>query len=419
MVPVMNSPTLTYEISVTTFVYGGECLGRLPDGRAVFVPLTLPGERVRVVLTEEKRRFARAELLEVVEASDQRIRPRCPHFTTCGGCHYQHMPYEAQLAAKRDILVDQLERIGGIENPPVFETVPSPQPFNYRNHIQFQLSPLGHLGFFKHASDQVLEIQECHLPQDPINVVWPQLELEAIPGMERVGFRLGSDDDLMIIFQGSQSSVPEFSVEDINLSAVHLGPFGRQVLAGSDHLQLQVIDREFRVSADSFFQVNIPVAERLVEHILAQIDIDRNSQVLDVYAGVGLFSGFIARQVAQVVAVESAESSCADFVVNLDEFDNTELYQAQAELVLPELDLQPDLILLDPPRAGLDVKVVDALVRMGPDTIVYVSCDPATMARDAKRLVKGGYRLENITPFDMFPQTYHLESVGIWCRVQS
>jgi len=414
----MNSPALTYDLIVTTFTYGGECLGRLPDGRAVFVPFTIPGERVRVVLTEQKHRFARAELLEVVDASAERMKPRCPHFTACGGCHYQHMPYEAQLAAKRAILIDQLERIGKIENPPVSATVPSLQSFNYRNHIQFHVSPLGRLGFFKPGSDQVLEIQECHLPQDPINTIWPQLELEAIPGLERVGFRLGSDDDLMIIFQGSQSSVPEFSVEGIDLSSVHLGPFGRQVLAGSDYQWMEVLEREFRVSADSFFQVNISVAERLIEHILEQIELDRNSQVLDVYAGVGLFSGFIAGQAAQVVAVESAESACADFVVNLDEFDHIELYQAPAELVLPDLDLQPDLVLLDPPRAGLDVKVVDALVRMGPDTIVYVSCDPATMARDAKRLVKGGYRLENITPFDMFPQTFHLESVGIWRRIQ-
>ena len=403
-----------YDLTVTTFTYGGECLGRLPDGRAVFVPFTLPGEKVRVRLTEEKRRFARAELLKVLEPSIDRITPHCPHFIACGGCHYQHMAYEEQLAAKRAILVDQLERIGKIENPPLQSAVPSPQLFNYRNQIQFQLSVDGRLGFFEHGSDQVLEIQECHLPQGPINLVWPQLELDSIPGLERVGIRLGIDNEIMIALHGDQSSVPDLSVEGIDVSVAHLSPYGSQVLAGSDYILMGVLDRSFRVSAASFFQVNSQVAENLVEHILARLDIERAALVLDVYAGVGLFSAFVAGQAGRVIAVESSESACDDFVVNLDEFDNVELYQAPAERVLGGLQLQPDVAILDPPRAGLDRHVVDALVRMAPKTIVYVSCDPATMSRDARRLVRGGYQLQEITLFDMFPQTYHLESVSIW-----
>lgn len=403
-----------YDLTVTTFTYGGECLGRLPDGRAVFVPFTLPGERVRVRLTEEKRRFARAELLHVLEPSAERITPRCPHFIACGGCHYQHMPYEQQLAAKRAILVDQLARIGKIEDPPVQSSVPSPQMYNYRNQIQFQLSVDGRLGFFGHGSDQVLEIQECHLPQGPINLVWPQLELDSIPGLERVGIRLGIDNEIMIALHGDQGSVPDLSVEGIDVSVAHLSPYGTQVLAGSDHLLMKVLDRGFRVSAGSFFQVNTRVAETLVEYVLEHLDLERAALVLDVYAGVGLFSAFVAGMAGRVIAVESSESACDDYVFNLDEFDNVELYQAPAEDVLGSLQLHPDVAILDPPRAGLDREVLDALVRMSPGTIVYVSCDPATMSRDARRLVRGGYQLQEIKLFDMFPQTYHLESVGFW-----
>ena len=406
-----------YDLTVTTFTYGGECLGRLPDGRAVFVPFTLPGEKVRVRLTEEKRRFARAELLQVLEPSAERITPRCPHFTACGGCHYQHMPYEQQLAAKRAILVDQLERIGKLENPPVQSAVPSPHPFNYRNQIQFQLSVDGRLGFFEHGSDRVLEIQECHLPQVPINLVWPQLELDSIPGLERVGIRLGIDNEIMIALHGDQSSVPDLSVEGIDVSVAHLSRYGTQVLAGSDHLLMDVLGRGFRVSAGSFFQVNTRVAQTLVEYILERLDLERAALVLDVYAGVGLFSAFVAGMAGRVIAVESSESACDDYVVNLDEFDNVELYQAPAEDVLGSLQLHPDVAILDPPRAGLDRDVLDALVRMSPGTIVYVSCDPATMSRDARRLVREGYQLQEIKLFDMFPQTYHLESVGFWQRV--
>jgi 23S rRNA (uracil1939-C5)-methyltransferase len=411
--------TQNYDLTVTKFTYGGECLGRLPDGRAVFVPFTLPGEEIRVRLTEEKRSFARGELVEVLKPAAERISPRCPHFTLCGGCHYQHIPYEMQLAAKYDILADQLERIGKIENPPIGPAVASLQPFNYRNHIQFQISPEGRFGFFKPHTDQVLEIRECHLPLAPINTLWPQLDFESIPGLERVGIRLGVEDEIMISLQGDQGSVPDLSIEDIDVSVTHLSPYGTQVLAGSGYLLIEILNRRFRVSAGSFFQVNSSTTAALVDHVLENLDLRDSACVLDVYAGVGLFSAFIARRVGNVIAIESAESACQDYEINLDEFDNIELYQAPAEIVLNNLEVRPDCVILDPPRAGLDRKVVDNLVGMSPPVIVYVSCDPATMARDAQRLVKWGYQLDKITLLDMFPQTYHLESVGFWRRVQA
>ena len=337
----------------------------------------------------------------------------------CGGCHYQHIPYELQLAAKYDILADQLERIGKIENPPIGPAVASLQPFNYRNHIQFQISPEGRFGFFRPHTDQVLEIRECHLPQAPINTLWTQLDFESIPGLERVGIRLGVEDEIMISLQGDQGSVPDLSVEDIDVSVTHLSPYGTQVLAGSGYLLIEILNRRFRVSAGSFFQVNNSTAAALVDHVLENLDLGDSACVLDVYAGVGLFSAFIARRVGNVIAIESAESACQDYEINLDEFDNIELYQAPAEIVLNNLEVRPDCVILDPPRAGLDRKVLDNLVGMNPPVVVYVSCDPATMARDAQRLVKWGYQLDRITLLDMFPQTYHLESVGFWRRVQA
>ena len=156
------------EITLTTLAYGGDAMGRLEDGRAVFVPFGLPGERVRVRLTEEKRNFARAELLEILESSPHRILPRCKHFGVCGGCHYQNLPYEEQLEAKTEILRDQLMRIGKIENPPVQKTVASPSPWNYRNHVQFHLTEEGKVGYVKAQAPAIFAITECHLPEDPL-----------------------------------------------------------------------------------------------------------------------------------------------------------------------------------------------------------------------------------------------------------
>lgn len=403
-----------FELELSTFAYGGEVLGRLPDGRAVFVPFALPGERVRVRLVEEKPRYARAELLEVLEASPFRSSPLCAHFGVCGGCHYQHMPYQKQLEAKAEILRDQLQRIGKISDPPVKPMVASPRDYYYRNRIQFHITGEGRLGFHERLSGQVFPIEECHLPVDSINQVWPRLEVEPIPGLQRVNLRSGGDEDVLIVLESEDPLLPEFSVEELPVSVAHLGPAGIQVLAGSDHVVMEVLGHLFRVSAESFFQVNTPMAEKLVEHLLTYLNLEPNDTVLDVYAGVGLFSAFLAPKVERLVAIEAASIACDDFVVNLEEFDNVALYEGTAEEILPILGVQPRLIVVDPPRSGIDKIALDGILHLDPEGLAYVSCDPATLGRDARRLTVGGYRLIQATPFDLFPQTYHIESVSFW-----
>lgn len=408
----MNS-CQTFDIPLTTFTYGGEVLGRLPDGRAVFVPYALPGETVRVRLLEEKRRYARSELLKIINPSPDRIIPRCPHFTTCGGCHYQHMPYDAQLSAKASILSDQLRRIGRLSDIPIQPPVPSPQPWNHRNHVQFHFTSEGQLGFHKARSGEVFAIHECHLPEALINAVWPQLDFEPISEIKRIGLRLGTGEDILLILESSDPRAPALSVE-APISAVHLSPTGSLVMAGSDHIIIEVNERPFRVSAGTFFQVNTPMAAVMVDHILTHLPLKPDMTALELYSGAGLFSAFLAPHVQRLVCIESSPEACYDFVVNLDEFDNVELYEATAEEVLPRLNLHPDIILIDPPRTGLQTRVLEGILKLEPNHIVYVSCDPATLARDSRRMVKAGYRLAQITPFDLFPHTYHIESISYW-----
>jgi 23S rRNA (uracil1939-C5)-methyltransferase len=408
----------TFEVDLTTLTYGGDALGRLPDGRVVFVPFALPGERVRVCLVEEKRGHARAELQEVLQPAPGRILPLCLHFGVCGGCQYQHIPYEDQLQIKAEILKEQLARIGGLSGAPVLPTVPSNAPYYYRNHIQFHLTPEGKLGYHMFRSEQEFAVQECHLHEADINQVWPQLDFESIPGLERIGLRLGVDEDVQLILESSDNQAPELSVEEISLSAVHLSPAGALVLAGSEYVIIEVLGRPFRVSAGSFFQINTAMAGVMVEHLLDNLarftHLTSRTLALDVYCGVGLFSAFLAPQVGRLVGIESSASAAEDFVINLDEFDNVELYEDRAEDALPQLDFLPELIIVDPPRAGIDRGALDAILKLRPTVLAYISCDPATLARDAKRLITGGYRLAQITPFDLFPQTYHIESMSFW-----
>lgn len=402
------------QLTLDQMVYGGEAMGRLPDGRAVFVPHALPGERVTLRLVDEKRGHARGEILELLEPSPQRIAARCPHFGECGGCHYQHLAYHHQLDLKRQILQEQLQRIGGLENPEIQATIASPEAWNYRNYAQFHFSPEGILGFLESRSQQVLEISVCPLLKHLLNLLWRCLDLEPQRGLERIGLRLGIEDEFMLTLESQDIETPLVSVEGLPLSVVHLSPAGTLVLAGSDHLIMEVKDRRFYVSAGSFFQVNTAVAEKMVDHLLEHLPLAPDKQVLELYCGVGLFSAFLAPRVAQLVGVESSPSACQDFVINLDEFDNVELYEATVEDVMPHLQLKPDILLVDPPRSGIDRRAMDAIQAMHPPFLVYVSCDPATLSRDSRRLTQAGYHLQQITPFDLFPQTYHIESISIW-----
>ena len=220
----------------------------------------------------------------------------------------------------------------------------------------------------------------------------------------------------MLILESDSPEPPELEIE-AGISVTHLYEENTVVIAGNDHIILRILARDFKVSAASFFQVNTIMAEKMVNHLITNLPITQSSTILDIYCGVGLFSTFFAPKCGRVIGIESSESACEDFVVNLDEFDNVELYEGLAEEVLPNLVekiANPLYIIVDPPRAGLDKQVVDEILRLDPQMIAYVSCDPSTLARDGARLINGGYKLKEVTPFDLFPQTYHIESISLF-----
>ena len=400
------------EVTFEKFVFGGDVLGRLPDGRVIFVPYGLPGETARVKVTKEKRNYAKGEIVELISASTDRITPRCQHFATCGGCSYQHISYQAQLDAKSTILREQLR--GVLKSDESIIVHPAAEQWNYRNHIQFDVTSEGKLGFHRASSNEVIPIQECHLPEPSINAICPLIELEAGSNLERVSLRAGAGDEVQVSLEGYAGEIPEITIEGLPVSMVHESSDAVHVIAGSSYQFIEVLDKYFRVSAGSFFQQNSQMAGEMVKFILEQVFLDDKMTFLDLYCGVGLFSLFVAPHVGQLVGVEESALACDDFVYNLDAFDHVELYEDRVEPVLEGLDIRADVILVDPPRAGLHRKVASQILQLRPRLVVYVSCDPASLARDVRTLIEGGYVLEKIALFDQFPQTYHIESISVW-----
>lgn len=409
-----------FELELTGHAYGGEAFGRAADGRMVFVPYAIPGERVRVMPTEVHQHWIRARIVEIIEPSPDRSTPRCKHFGDCGGCHYQHMSYPAQIAAKTEIVRAQLERLGKFRDPPVTATIASPSAWNTRNNLQFHLGDHGRLSFVRShppspdpSSAALIAIDECHLPSPALDELWQRLDLETVTGLEGVSVRLGVDDQRMVVLHASSPVDVELSLE-LPASVVWADPEGVQVLAGQEFLPIEVMHRTFRVSALSFFQIHTQLSEELVRLCRDALELEPTDMVFDLYAGVGLFSAFIAEAGASVVAIEQSPWACADFESNLEEFEHVELYESAVESALSAVPQPPTAVVVDPPRAGLGRQVIQQLLDRRPTRLVYISCDPSTLARDGRMLADGGYNLERVTPVDMFPQTFHIETVSLW-----
>ncbi len=405
------------DLHLTAMAHGGAALGR-HEGQVVFVPYAIPGETVRVEIVESRARWARARLLEVLEASPHRVDPPCPYFgpERCGGCHYQHIAYEAQAEFKHQVVVDQLARIGGMHEANVQEIIGAADPWGYRNHVQFSLTPEGRLGFLTADTHHVVAVDECLILDPLLDDLWTAFDMEW-PQLRRLSLRCGSaTGDLMAVFE--LDHYEDFDIEvDFPVSCVLLLADGEAVvLMGHSHLVDHVAGRDYRVSAGSFFQVNTSGAEALVELVRDYLTPAGDDTLVDLYCGVGLFGLALADRVGHVVGVEADPSAAADFRHNAQGLEHVKLVEGKVQAALAHLEGPVNLLVLDPPRSGAGQQVVSEVARLGAKRIAYVSCDPATLARDARHFVEFGYQLREVQPVDLFPQTCHVESVAVFAR---
>ncbi len=369
----------------------GLAVGRHEE-QVVLVPYGLPGEVVDVELTRRHKDYLEAEIVAVVEPSPHRVAPPCPYYGECGGCQWQHVDYEYQLELKTNVVRDQLRRIGKFTDAVVLPTLGMTTPWRYRNHARFTVNKDGGMGFVKRNTHRVIPIEECLLLDDGINTT-----LTALTGYcaetRELSVRYGvNTKDLLI-----QPKIKNPALE---------------IETGQTHYDEELLGHRFRVASPSFFQVNTTQAERLSELVRDYVAPTGNELVIDAYAGVGTFAVLLAPYVKHVLAIEESGPAVRDGQINAAATPNVEFRQGKVENILPELPDRPDVVLLDPPRAGCYPGTLAGLIEHRPAQVIYVSCEPSTLARDLRILCDGGFRLVEVQPVDLFPQTYHIESVA-------
>ncbi len=365
------------------------------QGQDVFVLGGIPGERVVAEVIRVRRKYVAARAVEVLEPSPHRVEAPCNYYGQCTGCQWQHVDYEAQLEIKRNKVMDALQRVGGLEGLHVLPTIPSPERFGYRNHARFTVGRQGELGFVNRETRRFVRIENCMLMHDGINKILGQLQ-DRCGETTQLAVRAGRDT-------GDYLVQPPLKSPDIAIPT------------GQKHYRESVKGREFRVASPSFFQVNVDQAAQLVQVVREMVELKGEETLLDAYTGVGTFAILLAPFVRRVYAIEESSAAVEDARANAEGIENLEFLLGKTEAVLQDLPQVPDVVILDPPRAGCQPAALETLLKLGSPRLVYVSCDPETLARDLK-ILNEGYSVARIQPLDMFPQTHHVECVAVLSR---
>ncbi|MGH9528527.1 MAG: 23S rRNA (uracil(1939)-C(5))-methyltransferase RlmD [Terriglobales bacterium] len=427
------------QLTIEKLIYGGDGLARLPAddrgrGKAVFVPFVLEGETVTASLMEQKPGFARGSADDILTPSAHRIEPHCPYFMRCGGCHYQHSSYQHQLEIKAAILRENLRRIAKLELDIELKIHASPE-WGYRNRSRFavQFEPQFGLCYRKFNSHQLLPVEQCPISSPLVNqalqALWTMGRAGELPnGIREIELFADADDRNLLIeaYCGEetlkttiekwgrdcqsrmQAILGVVAFENRNSDSPSLAKKEEFASVGGKGIEYKALMKSYRVTAGSFFQVNRHLIDQLV-HLVT--DGRSGSTALDLYAGIGLFSSVLNRDFQRVIAVEPSPTSYSDLLYN--SAPNVKAVNATTEQYLKSVSgkLRPDFVVVDPPRSGLSSDALRGLTSLNAPQITYISCDPATLARDLRQLLNSGYQLRQAHLIDLFPQTFHIESV--------
>lgn len=399
----------------------GEAVGRA-RGLVVFIRHGLPGEVVEAAITHQRKTWARGTALDIAHPSPNRVVPVCPHFGTCGGCEWQHAAYDAQVWFKTQIVQQQLARAE------VLPCIPCPLPYGYRNHTQVALAADGAVGYREAGSQRVMPIRACPIldpsPEELLHFLI-RADIHPPDRLREIHLRAGmATGERMMVFELDSNAVDEAARQVAGLTA----PAGTAIVVsatdgksrpviGSAWLRERVGDITCTYSATTFFQVNRAMAGRLVEEVLEGLELSGHENVLELYCGAGLFTVPISKHAGYALGIEASRGAARDASNNLRSRANARVIAADVRRGLLDDDVRKrawQRVVLDPPRAGVDAETLSEVAAVGATRLVYVSCDPATLAHDAGRLKGYGYELRRVQPLDLFPQTHHIETVAVF-----
>jgi len=419
------------DVRIEKLVYGGEGLAH-HEGHTVFAPFVLPDENVSIEPVEQRKKFIRGRVAQIKTPSADRAAAQCPYFGVCGGCDYQHIPYELQLRYKAEILRETLARLGRVrwEGPIVPHASP---PFAYRNRVQWKIAPnesgVRDIGYFRAGSQKLCAIRQCPIASPKLNetlaAIVTLLEAGKLePGLREVEVFADQNDDRLLLnlaiddAKGRAPQVAELfraSMPSVDSLLIHDQRTDKFELFGPGYITYRAAEHNYRIGHLSFFQVNRFILDELVRTVLGEA---RGRLALDLFAGVGLFSAPLANRFERLIAVESNAAAARDLETNLQASGagSPNWRQMTVEAFLDQWRDRPELVVLDPPRTGVNARALTRLLKIGPQEIVYLSCDPATLARDLAAIAGDeqnprDYRISEVHLVDIFPQTYHIEAL--------
>lgn len=420
-----------FEVYIESVAFKGYGVTHI-HGKVVFIPRTVKGDRALIELTKERKNYSMGRLIQILGPSPWRVNPSCQWFGNCGGCHWQHIDYSIQCNFKREILEDLLNRIGGLKKIPSLSVIPSLQPYGYR--VRVQLKARGKkIGYFQEKSHRVVDIQECPIAHPLINEVLSFIKKRLLPfsKMEEVEINVSPDENkgVLLFYDLSLNPKIENLFEEILkthpiVKGIGVGQKNQFNFLGNPNLNFIIpSDPEkkektlnLQISPGSFSQVNPIQNRRLIQTLLQWVGRDKVERALDLYCGVGNLTLPLAMiGIREVFGIEENRRAIQDAWVNAERngIRNCEFIRGRVEEILKNWKREnPDLIVLDPPRRGC-LSILDQIIRLNPQKLIYVSCEPATFARDLRLLTERGYSLQGLELIDMFPQTYHMEVIGL------
>ena len=415
------------QVAIESVAYKGYGVARV-QGKVVFVPYTVTGDKAWIEVVNEKKEYSTGRVVEMIDPSPWRVIPPCPYFGVCGSCQWQHIAYATQVELKKEILWDLLQRLGRLKEIPSIKIMPSPNPYDYRIRVQLKVKTKA-MGYFQERSHRIVEIDRCPISHPLVNQIIEKLRKEsaALPRMEEIEINVSPEEGKAITLfhpssfdQRTEHLIKEFLQRHPVLRGIALSRRSGFNLYGDPTLNLTITlnqsrEIKLRISPGSFSQVNPEQNQALIQTVLQFSEVNKEDKVLDLYAGVGNLTLPLADRAWEVLGIEENRIAVEDARFNAERngITNCEWIQGRVEVILKHWKRKkPDLVVLDPPRTGCKT-ILNQLAKLKPKKIIYVSCEPTAFSRDLHLFSGSGYQLQRISLIDMFPQTYHMEVVGL------